>query len=593
VKWSPEFLSPGFLYPGADFFPLSWASYAFGQLIMEDRFGYWGGGLFWLLALIMEREQRGHVAHPLVSLEKEWETLWDLSPPLGELIKEDPKVPEFFPSKVKGTSSSHGGLLLEENQVYYFEKSFLFEQNLVEGLIRCFGLSYDPLSSQSWKDFWEGQKGQELHPLQKRAVEKSLKGGFFLLSGGPGTGKTTTLRLIVQAWKELRGLKDHEIALVAPTGRGAQRMGVSLDWKDLRAMTLHRLLGIREFEHQGIHFNSGRKLPEKLIVVDEASMLDLRLFGLLVEALGKQGTLILMGDKDQLPSVDNGAVLGDILQALKGREKGEEYYEVLTHCFRAQGTLVTLSRKMVGFQEEEEEGARAWGPLEIFEELEKGGGDQGLRWAGDLIFPNNQAQLALWARELGFESLRDLGEKNWGEGEALSESLEKGVILSLTRKGLWGTKHMNLQLAKILGFGSAFPGMPLLVTRNDSSLDLFNGDRGLIVRKAGGGEYWVAFPQPGGQIRTLPLSLVASWEPGWCMSIHKSQGSEFDRVVLVLETQKTENLSREVLYTGVTRGRKSSVIYGEKEKVLWALEQKSKRDSRITQLLEERLIQIL
>jgi exodeoxyribonuclease V alpha subunit len=377
----------------------------------------------------------------------------------------------------------------------------------------------------------------ELSEEQIAAVETALKNKVCVITGGPGVGKTTVLRTLVRIWKDRR----LEVALACPTGRAAKRLE---EVSGLEASTIHRLL---KFEGHTGRFQHGRDEPIKadIVVVDETSMVDLPLFGRLVEALPLGARLLLVGDADQLPSVGPGCVLADIIAC--------ERFPVarLTRVYRQ-----AAGSRIVGFAH----GILA-GALESLDEARE----------GELVFlpvedPVEGAQLAarLMVDELpGRDGLED------------PEAVQ---ILTPTRRGPAGAEELNRQVqerrrrggAEIqAGQRSLGLGDRVMQIRNDYDRELFNGDCGRIVElDAKAKRIAVRFDGVDHAYRGPELDDL---QLAWAITVHKSQGGEYPAVILPLFSHHHMLLARSVLYTAVTRARRRLIVLGQKQALERAL----------------------
>ena len=364
---------------------------------------------------------------------------------------------------------------------------------------------------------------------QDAAVDRAGRVRLLLLAGGPGTGKTTTLKRLLARWTELApGLRA---VVAAPTGRAAARVKES--FADAPAvpecLTLHRLLGLKPGLGAPWH-GRHRPLPFDLVIVDEASMLDLRTAVALIDALPETGALVLVGDPGQLPSVEAGSVLADVLAHPEFARSTVR----LVERFRLAGSSRTLAR--------------------VFDLLQAPPGDADrtvaeLRELGDGRFPDFRWQVTGETEDPGPPAVAA-----WGSARGLTlASLAQRVLLSPVHKGPGGTEALGALLDRSLGRspGTVAEGLPWMIRRNLPHLELANGDRGLIVRRDG--RLFFEAPDTG---RLWPFSLVAEdGEAAWAVTVHKSQGSEYNLVVLVLPPEDSPGLVRELLYTGLTRAR--------------------------------------
>jgi len=426
-----------------------------------------------------------------------------------------------------------------------------------------------------------------VHPVQlseeqRDAVRRAVNGPLTLITGGPGTGKTSIVRAMLGAFLQ-RGLEPAEIALTAPTGRAATRMGESLgaapEVGGLGARTLHRLLG---WDQSRCRFHGRNPLQARLVVVDEASMVSLELMASLMEALRPDATLVLLGDAEQLPSVEAGSAFRDLVEALP------ECTARLTRSYRMDpqdpgGRAILLAAQAL------REGRCG---EEVLPNLENPGALPSL---GAHVMDADREEVAeflrrwseeLWSGDLAAELQEPLrqGPEGWAPGqEARLTRLfgrfgRRRILCPLrTAPALQGVESINAflherwrsltgkGLAKELAF---LPGEPVVMRRNDYRRGIFNGDPGLVLRMSGaGGELHqvVVFAQ-GESFIAFPISpLLPDLELGYAGTVHRAQGSEFDHVALVLPREDGPLMTREILYTALTRARKSAVILGSRE----------------------------
>ena len=405
---------------------------------------------------------------------------------------------------------------------------------------------------------------------QHAAIEAALANPLTVISGGPGTGKTTTvvemlLRLLAQNSAPLR------IALAAPTGKAAARLEQALRGGLTRsgqtawlaaiphASTLHRLLGTRRDSPQFKH-HAGNPIALDLLVVDEASMVPLPLMAKLFDALPPHARVILLGDRDQLASVEPGSVLADIVDAasLPGNA--------------LQGTLAVLKKNY------------------------RFGNESAIYRLCETVRLGLQSDaIAL----LSTPSSGDLGSAPLPSPRHLSEALREPVlagygaylresdpakaleafgqfrVLCAVRKGPYGVGELNRRIAALLresghlkGAHALCAGMPLLITRNDPQLGVFNGDIALLLPDPAQADMpepplWAWLPGDGesAALRRIAPAQLPEHEPAFAMTVHKSQGSDFDRVLLVLPERDSPVLTRELIYTGLTRARRRVEIW--------------------------------
>ncbi|WP_349920028.1 exodeoxyribonuclease V subunit alpha [Aeromonas veronii] len=455
---------------------------------------------------------------------------------------------------------------------------------------------------------------------QKLAAATAAARPFAVISGGPGTGKTTTVAKLLAILVEtgLQQGKAPAIRLVAPTGKAAARLtesiGSALQALDLapevvaaiptEAGTLHRLLGVIPGRSQFRH-HKGNPLHLDLLVVDEASMVDLPMMARLLDALPKHARLILLGDKDQLASVEAGAVLGDICSFTEeGVSQAQAQWLSRQTGYRLQGTpagatvrdSLCLLTKSWRFDQHSGIGqlARACN-----------GGDTA---AVEAVWSQGFKDISLhpWAGE-AYEGLIAQGVEGYGaylkaarEGQdpaAVFKALNGFQILCALRDGPFGVEGLNQRLELALaraGFvqrdGDWYAGRPVMVVRNDHGIGLYNGDMGLCLPdysdehgKSGRLKVW--FEQPDGSLRALLPSRLPPHETVYAMTIHKSQGSEFAHTVLVLPDGPSPLLTRELIYTGITRAKRRLDLYGDRALLAQAVRKKTERYSGLAQRL--------
>jgi len=423
---------------------------------------------------------------------------------------------------------------------------------------------------------------------ETRIIEhiKRLGNRFYVITGGPGTGKTYGLgnKLDDMLIKD----PDLTLAMAAPTGKAAARMNEAIDsfidknkdtiakdirekLKSVKAQTLHKLLDSR---HKSVFFRHDKEnpLPYNLVVVDEASMVDGALMAKLMDAIGDNTRLFLVGDKDQLASVEAGSVFGDICRA-SDSELLRDKVEVKTKVWRTEGKkLIEFSHRVIKGHE-----ALASDYENNDEVVIDKVYDEGLFKKKALLY-------------LEYIKEEDVGK-------ALDE-LNKVRFLCVTREHDHSVAETNARIEKLLKkeIGNAivfspsegfYHNQPIIITQNDYDLDLRNGDVGLI-RHDESGELQAYFESAGGEEpRKVRAGYLNSYDTVFAMTIHKSQGSEFDEVVVILPEKRAKKLlTRELLYTAVTRARKRVLIQSTEEVLKQCITQKVSRASGITERIK-------
>lgn len=457
---------------------------------------------------------------------------------------------------------------------------------------------------------------------QKVSCALALRSSFTIITGGPGTGKTyTAARLLVLLQDLHAGPQPLRVALAAPTGKAAARLRQSIqkalhglreqvgdaveigDWADQLppARTLHALLGTqagtRRFRH-----NAANPLDVDLLIVDEASMVHLEMMAQLLEALPERTRLVMLGDKDQLASVEAGAVMGDLCQgAASGGEAHGYSSETAAWVLEVSGQTLqppgldqsrALSQQTAVLRRSH----RFEGPIgQLALAINAGDSAAGiamlrarddgqiaLRQAGG---PGAVLQLAIEGRagaRGGYRSYLSLvadrpstaeGFDDWAK--AVLRRFDGFRVLTAVREGPWGVEGLNAGVERaladeglLLRRGEWYEGRPVMVTRNAADLGVFNGDVGIVLRAPGSGSALRCYFLEGDDLRSVSVGRLADVETAFAMTVHKSQGSEFEHVALVMPEDDVPVLTRELVYTGVTRARRALTLVCSQERVL-------------------------
>lgn len=452
---------------------------------------------------------------------------------------------------------------------------------------------------------------------QRVAAAAALRSGFTVISGGPGTGKTSTVVKIIALLLEQPGSDGMRVALTAPTGKAAARLKESIrgareglagatsvkDQIPDDVTTIHRLLGVIPGSNRFRH-HRGNLLPHDVVVVDEASMVALPLMARLVEAMAPDARLILLGDRDQLASVEAGAVLGDICDTGGAPGFSPEFRRFIeeTAGERLEGNGVQgvrshladsliILRKNFRFGADSGIGALsravndgdANGVLAILHE----GSASGVSWRET---PSAEAL----DQALGPEVIAGYGDYLANDDpEAVLAAFDRFRVLCSVREGRYGVDGLNGAIERILaGRGIISPnrrlyrGRPVMVTVNDYALRLFNGDVGITLSDPENpGGVAVFFPSATEGVRKVSPLRLPSHETVFAMTVHKSQGSEFDRILMVIPPFESPVLSRELLYTGITRARTAAGIWCGEEVLRAAVARRIERRSGLRKAL--------
>ncbi|HCV67635.1 MAG TPA: exodeoxyribonuclease V subunit alpha [Serratia sp.] len=455
---------------------------------------------------------------------------------------------------------------------------------------------------------------------QKIAAAVAATRRIAVISGGPGTGKTTTVAKLLAALVQLAEGRRLRIQLAAPTGKAAARLTESLGsaGKQLaltpeqralfpsEASTLHRLLGAQP-NSQRMRYHSGNRLHLDVLVVDEASMVDLPMMARLIAALPAPARVIFLGDRDQLASVEAGAVLGDICRfAEQGYSVARaEQLSRLTGCLlqgesaQAEAAVrdsLCLLRKSYRFDANS-------GIGQLASAVNTGNGKLALaaldgRFSDVSGYPLAETQDYQALLDACVTGYRDYLQQVVAGADAVAvlAAFARFQVLCALREGPFGIAGLNerietgLQRAGLIqrkpgAAGRWYSGRPVMIGRNDSALGLFNGDIGIALRDETG-ELRVHFQLPDGSIKSVQPSRLPAHETAYAMTVHKSQGSEFDHTVLVLPNHFLPVLTRELVYTAITRARRQLSLYAIDAVLMRAIRTPTQRRSGLAERLQ-------
>ncbi|MCL6271838.1 exodeoxyribonuclease V subunit alpha [Sansalvadorimonas sp. 2012CJ34-2] len=578
-----------------------------------------------LLAAALTSSELGH-GHTCLNLRHT--DLWQM---LGQNVHEDairqcPPVSSWGEhlgnNPVVGDGSQPSPLVLDGERLYLM-RYWQYEQEIAERLNRSTSLPVDQEKTREVLDrlFPEPVAEGEVN-WQKVAAAVAATRNISVISGGPGTGKTTTVTRLLALLVELALIDSPDryptIHLTAPTGKAAARLTESIGLarsklncdKQVRyaitdqASTLHRLLGVipgrAEFRH-----NRENRLHLDILVVDEASMIDVSLMARLLGALPDNARLVLLGDRDQLASVEAGSVLGDICSGINdgySHEQVKTLYALTGYPLfdqdKKQGPAIKdslcLLRRSYRFDANSGIGkiARAVneGDRNSVESLcQQSLPDIELHYTGDL--QNQLLRKAVGGYRPYLELLNNSQNPVERAGDIL-DAFDRFQVLCALREGQWGVGGLNDHIRHALVTAGLvendvtwYHGRPILITRNEPSLELYNGDIG-ITFQTDENRFRVAFPTPDGNVRFLLPSRLPEHETVFAMTVHKSQGSEFDRIVLALPDSPSPVVTRELVYTGITRARKSLVLFAQPDILGAAVERPIERVTGLAERLQ-------
>ncbi len=470
--------------------------------------------------------------------------------------------------RIIGGKDSPGTPVVLDGGRYYFRKSWRQEIELAE-----------QLQARATERPARGAEVQEgkltLNRDQYDAVSRALTGQITIISGGPGTGKTTIVGRLLRSWLAAGLGNPDDVAMAAPTGKAAARLSAALsnaaaesaesNWK---AQTLHRLLGWSR-DRASFRYHNERPLPYRLVIVDEVSMVDLDTMHALVSALRTEATLVLLGDKDQLSSVQPGNVMGEICAA------AEKPGSVLAEC------LVELTQSHRFGQDS--------GIGSLADAIRRGDPDAVL----DLL--RQDVSDRAWCREvpaaLELPTPYIEGFRNADPGAALAGA-QGFKVLCAHRHGPAGVSTLNRRVAEALrlrgllgraGADSHYHNELFVVSGNHYAAGLFNGDQGIIRRE---NDQLMGYVETSdGGVRAISPARLPAMELAFAMTIHRSQGSEFDEVLVVLPDADSPLLSRELLYTAVTRARRRVTLWGAESALIKAVTSPAQRGAGLADRL--------
>jgi exodeoxyribonuclease V alpha subunit len=533
------------------------------------------------VALASREVQRGHVCADLRALA-------------GSPIHEGPDAPRFpaldvwrdVLARSPLVASEPAPLVLDEHDRLYLARYHDHERALAT-LLR--GLAAPTAPTATRDDLVAQLFPSRERDLQRDAALAARTRRFSVIVGGPGTGKTSTvvklLALLVHD-ALASGLPAPRTLLVAPTGKAAQRLSESIErTRDglaipdaikaalaSKASTVHRALGPLDGSLTRFRHGPDRPLDCDLLLLDEASMVDLSLMRRLLAAVPAHARVIMLGDPDQLASVEAGGVLYDLCRASEsGRGPLANSVSRLTVSYRypAESGIAALARAV-----------HAQSVEQALAVLREGRGDVSFAASPK---PRELGRALEREARTHYEGLRN------GDVDARLNALDHFRVLCAHRSGPASVEQLNPLLARALGpdRGANYPGRPIIVTQNDYASQLFNGDVGVLHLAAAGGrrrELMAGFREAEAH-RDVSLARLPAHESAYAMTVHKSQGSEFDRVAIVLPERPSRLLSRELLYTAITRAKVAVSVYASEASLRAAITQRSERNTGLVDRL--------
>ncbi|WP_099074430.1 exodeoxyribonuclease V subunit alpha [Proteus alimentorum] len=523
--------------------------------------------------------------------------------------------------------------IILDNELLYLQRMWSYEEKVAQFFRQAHtivDIDENELIKVLNQLFPATKESQETN-WQKVAASVAITSPISIISGGPGTGKTTTVAKILAAFVMLTSNEKPIIQLAAPTGKAAARLTESLGhalaqlnlsedenkWMPKQAQTIHRLLGAQP-ESQQVRYHKDNPLQLDILVVDEASMVDLPMMARLIDALPSKCHVIFLGDKDQLASVEAGAVLGDICRFSEDgfSQKRFEQINYLTQGELVKSTEIIpvsqtpvsvvsdslcLLRKSYRFGEDSGIGQLAFA-------VNKGQTKTAIALLKKAEISPQQLEIALEPQDVSFIALESkesyllmiqdavnayreyltlVSQK--ASPDIILNAFNQYRLLCARREGPFGVSGLNDRIEMLLhrqrlirrptnSYQSDYIGRPIMIQRNDSTLGLFNGDIGIMLNNDEG-EMKAFFQLPDGKLKAIQPSRLPQHETAYVMTVHKSQGSEFTHTALVLPDKFSPVVSRELLYTALTRAKQKLSLYASESMVKMAIQTRIQRRS--------------
>ena len=505
------------------------------------------------------------------------------------------------------------------NKRLYLQRYFAYESMILNRIEQF--IETERLNASDRAIVMESQKGfikqlfsgneAEQTDWQMAAAVSCILNNFTVITGGPGTGKTTTVSKILAVLFNMNS--DLKVALAAPTGKAAMRMAESLKaasvelnpatrdcFESLRPSTIHRLLKYIPDSPYFKH-NHDNPLEYDVVIVDEASMIDVALFAKLLDAVGPDTRLILLGDKDQLASVEAGSLFGDLCQSQGSLNLFSNERAALINSFTERS-----ERQITPIHITEPSGHPLFEHIIELRHSHRFKSDEGIGKFSRAIISDDVASIeGFIAGDPDGQVVidPDYSQKEFEDfiqgyiayiqepdtRKALTKFQDLRILCAI-REGEKGLYAINRKVEKYLADkgkitlkGDFYEHRPIMINSNNYSLGLFNGDIG-IIRPDGNGVLKAWFETAEGELKAILPGLIGQAETVYAMTIHKSQGSEFNKVLIVLpDAENISILTRELLYTGVTRAKQKVVVQGKESGILQAAERRVKRASGLSE----------
>jgi len=535
--------------------------------------------------LLTEAMAQGHVCLNLAKLPESAYHLNDVLPTNVIDWKN-----QLMAAKSVGKPGDYKPLILSEDGLLYLYRYWQDEQQVAQAITqRLHAVSTLDLT-QLQQDLANWHNPIDGLDWQKVAVAMALSRHLAVISGGPGTGKTTIVLKILQC---LHNQSDTlRIGLAAPTGKASARLQQSIkQQQSLEVKTLHRLLGITEHNEQG-RYNAERPLPLDVLIIDEASMIDISLMAKLMRAMPAKARLILLGDSQQLASVESGAVLANLSEGEQGYFSDDFIKQFAELGLENNPTLSVspLTDNFVRLQHSYR-----------FDKDSFIGQLAGLVNQGDAenavtllqthdtawVTPNDKSLLT--SLSAGYQAYIEAVENNLPAQQQI-QAFDSFRVLAALKAGPQSVMSVNRLMSRFLaqrGWRTAqtfYHGRPIMITQNDYRQQLFNGDVGMLLRDEQGN--LKACFNFGEELRWVALNRLPAHETVFAMTVHKSQGSEFDAVSILLPDDISPILNRELLYTAITRARKTLTVLATEQVLKHSIHSRHQRESGLKKQLQ-------
>lgn len=538
-----------------------------------------------LLCHLFLAAKEGHLCIQITrdDLEPSVHSLWNANHETVLSHKEASQIADFIQNgytyiQTHSNSVNLGKkFIFKENRVY-LHKHWKLETRFLEDLSRF--IRSEPNIIMNEKIVEAEIKKDKLNPEQRLAVKCACDHPLSIISGGPGTGKTYTAgRLIRLLWQQLSEDEqtNFEIVVAAPTGKAAANLQKSLteatqdldNFPKVQSKTLHSLLNLNDYNPlPKVYLNAD------LLIIDESSMIDLKMMSILFHGLKSGSRVVLIGDHCQLPSIEAGNLFADLI-SLPSIPKTE-----LINCLRAELKAIVDLASLI-------KSGRSDHLIQFLNTPPPGI----LRSSLNEESRQSQKAFVRYVTPLFPSEVDELSSDNI---QRLLNQFQSIRILAPAKKGMFGVDALNgliWQEIQCKWIGKNWVAIPILITANDYKQDLFNGETGVLIKKLPlekkQPHELAYFPcRSSSTIRSIPSILLPNYEMAYCLSVHKSQGSEFDRVILVMPSQ-TEQFGRELLYTAVTRAKKQIEIFASDETLIQTTSNQKQRLSGIAKRFSE------